>query len=168
MAKEIDHNRQIDPNSPFAEALRSLFRAMSESQRKWQDEIGFGEEGNLLRAINDDVKRWGYTATTVGAGTDRAGAALRNYYMVKLGLIMTEASEAFDEMRKHDIGERYYSTDEQGNAKPEGVLSELADIIIRIWSLMGETELADQLVEEIIKKLNYNTTRAKMHGGKAI
>lgn len=50
--------------------------------------------------------------------------------------------------------------------KPEGVPSELADHVIRIWSLCGEAGI--DLGPAIVQKLNYNATRAQRHGGKAI
>jgi hypothetical protein len=142
--------------------LNTLFVKLGTTQREWQDAIGFGEEGHRLRI--DAGAYWDDGSVFHRHALD----ALRNYYMVKLGLIMTESSEAFDEMRKHAIDERYYSVDEQGHQKPEGVLSELADIQIRIWSLMGETNLSAELVDAIAEKLEYNRTRAQRHGGKAI
>jgi hypothetical protein len=85
-----------------------------------------------------------------------------------MSLVMTEVAEGTDEFRKHEIGERYYSTDDQGEQKPEGVLSEAADTVIRFWSLFGEAGLGGQFAEAIIEKLNYNANRAHKHGGKTI
>jgi hypothetical protein len=170
---------QIDPNSALAASLRTLFSVMGQSQREWQDTIGFGAEGHRLR---EEVVAARINPDRTNASIANAEANLRNYYMTKLGLVMTEGAEALDEMRKHDIGERYYSEGFAVNPmpptqaldmlgeprKPEGVLSELADVVIRIWSLTGETNLAAELAEAIIEKLNYNATRAQRHGGKAI
>lgn len=170
---------QVDPTGELAGRLRRLFSVMGQSQREWQDTIGFGAEGHRLR---EEVVAARINPDRTNASIANAEANLRNYYMTKLGLVMTEGAEALDEMRKHDIGERYYSEGFSVNAmpptqaldmlgaprKPEGVLSELADVIIRIWSLTGETNLASELADAIIEKLNYNATRAQRHGGKAI
>lgn len=156
---------EIEPTSVIAAEIKHLFTIMGESQTQWQDLIGFGEEGHMLREINNDLHLF---FAEDSDERKKGDAALRNYYMVKLGLIMTEASEAFDEMRKHTIGERYYSTDDKGFQKPEGVLSELADVVIRIWSLIGETGLSSELADAIVEKINYNHTRSLKHGGKEI
>jgi hypothetical protein len=51
-----------------------------------------------------------------------------------------------------------------GYLKPEGILSELADVVIRTGDLTG-SEQAD-LVDMIDLKLAYNATRGRLHGGK--
>jgi len=172
------NDQQINPNSPLAETIYALFRIMGDSQRKWQDTIGFGEEGHRLR------KRVHYVDGHIddAAIREEPHANLRNYYLTKLALIMTEAGEAIEELRNnHAIDETYYldaeghrfSPEEAERAiaegmpfKPEGVPSELADIVIRVWSLIGETGI--DLGPMIVEKLNYNATRAQRHGGKAI
>lgn len=169
--------QQINPDSPFAHDIYEVFRTMGAMQRDWQDQIGFGEEGHRLRQnVSDTQERADRLAGHYDPGHPArdeaiddvalAQGSLRNYYMAKIGLVMTEGAEALDEMREHDIGERYYSIDDQGNPKPEGVLSEFADVVIRIWSLTGEASI--DLGPAIIEKLNYNATRAQRHGGKAI
>ncbi|HET8896993.1 MAG TPA: hypothetical protein VFN04_06960, partial [Protaetiibacter sp.] len=95
------------------------------------------------------------------AAADLADAEvnLRNYYLAKLALIDTEVAEAIEEIRNgHAIDERYYPHHQPGcpisdaalfpdrfeaptcrcAPKPEGVPSELADVIIRVLSLAGE------------------------------
>ncbi len=80
-----------------------------------------------------------------------------------IALFHSELSEALEEYRAgHPISETYYEDD----GKPCGIPSELADTIIRI---MDFAEFYDINLEEIIlKKLEYNTTRAALHGGKKI
>jgi len=158
--------QQINPESEIAHQMRQLFADMADSQKEWQDKIGFGEEGHALRSE---------VARRRGLGLDdpsyqSAVSNLRNYYMAKMALVMTEVAEATDEFRKHDIGERYYSTDlvESELQKPEGVLSEAADVLIRFWSLFGEAGLGAEFADAIIEKLNYNANRAHKHGGKSI
>lgn len=82
-----------------------------------------------------------------------------------LMLIVTEVSEALEEFRMgHGINETWYSTDKQGNKKMEGVPSELADVIIRIFDLCCRYGID---IEAAIKeKMIYNSTRPFKHGGK--
>ena len=123
-------------------------------------ERGFHEEGDTLR---DDAAAEGkYPA-----------AALRNYYMVKVGLIMSEGAEALEELRSGRSANESYYTDSDGNEaprlsvnarpnKPEGVPSEIADIVIRCFDFADEAGFS--LITAILEKLAYNDTRARMHG----
>lgn len=106
----------------------------------------------------------------------------------KLMLMVSELVEAHDELRNgHAANETYYPEVplpaslvheagvekarelideyyEEKPKKPEGVPSELADTVIRIFDFCY-TENIDlgAIIEE---KLTYNKTREKMHGGK--
>lgn len=86
-------------------------------------------------------------------------AAIRNYLMVKLALIVTEATEAMDEVRSNDDPlESYYRED----GKPEGLASELADIIVRTGDLAASFEI--DLEAAVIEKMAYNKSRPAKHG----
>lgn len=50
--------------------------------------------------------------------------------------------------------------------KPEGVASELADVVIRIVDTCAHYGF--DLAAEIIAKMDYNETRSNRHGGKAL
>jgi NTP pyrophosphatase (non-canonical NTP hydrolase) len=166
---------QIDPQSDLAETIVDVFRTMGHSQREWQDRIGFGDEGHRLRS--DVAVARGHLEPTDPRRL-AAESNLRNYYHAKLDLIVTEVAEAVEELRHgHQMDETYYPTKgdpdspfEKGEAfgpfKPEGIPSELADVVIRVWSLIGEVGI--DLGPIIVEKLNYNATRAERHGGKAI
>lgn len=86
----------------------------------------------------------------------------------RLMLIAGEATEAHEELRNgKDPSETYYATgnnDTGALQKPEGVPSELADIIIRVFD--HAEELGIDLASVIKEKLEYNATRLNMHGRK--
>lgn len=81
-----------------------------------------------------------------------------------IALIHTEVSEAYEEYREgRGPTETYYSTEKP--TKPEGIPSEMADIIIRVMDYCGAQGIdIGSMVEE---KLRYNATRGYRHGGKA-
>lgn len=79
----------------------------------------------------------------------------------RLMLIAGEVTEAHEEIRAgREVNETYYV----GSTKPEGVPSELADIIIRVMDFAGEYGI--DLGRAVREKLVYNATRARMHGKK--
>ena len=98
-------------------------------------------------------------------------AMLGHWQGNKLMLMVSELVEAHDELRNgHAANETYYPTKPEnagrygGPFKPEGVPSELADTVIRIFDFCY-TEKID-LGGIIAEKLAYNRTREQMHGGK--
>jgi NTP pyrophosphatase (non-canonical NTP hydrolase) len=103
--------------------------------------------------------------------------------IAELGLIGTEVAEAIEEVRNgRAMTEVYHSTkDALGNkvivaeedlasfslpAKPEGVPSELADVIIRVLDIADAYGI--DIGAAVVEKLNHNATRGKRHGGKAL
>ncbi len=72
-----------------------------------------------------------------------------------------EASEALEEWRNgRGFTETYYSE----GMKPEGIPSELADIVIRVLDMCAHYKID---LEEIIRiKIVYNKTRPYRNGGK--
>lgn len=81
--------------------------------------------------------------------------------------IIGEGLEAWEEYRdNHLLNETYYSIDPEGNKKPEGIPSELADIIIRVLDAAEAWEI--DLASIIEEKLKYNKTRPYRHGNKKI
>lgn len=78
-----------------------------------------------------------------------------------LGLVCSEAAEAIECVR---CGQCAMHKAEGG--KPEGLPAELADIVIRVADMAGALEI--DLEAAIAAKLDYNRTRSRRHGGKAV
>lgn len=160
----------LDQNT--IETLRALQHQIGQANA----EKGFHDEGNRLRELCETADLW----MLPGELTNEQ----LNYYTARLALITTEVAEAIEELRNgHTIDETYYSgglgyasgdplegydrdaTDQAGNPrKPEGVPSELADVVIRAFDFADEAGI--DLAAIVDEKLAYNATRAKMHGRK--
>jgi NTP pyrophosphatase (non-canonical NTP hydrolase) len=132
-------------------------------------EKGFWKEGKFFFDMKD---------------TDEyGGAAYRNYVANRLMLIKGELSEAHEELRKgYDPTFEYVTYPPEMVAefgvdvvaagfaaegrlpKPEGFPSELADALIRILDTAEELKI--DLAAVIEGKMEYNATRAQMHGKK--
>jgi NTP pyrophosphatase (non-canonical NTP hydrolase) len=79
-----------------------------------------------------------------------------------LMLIVSEAAEALEDYRQNGLEGEWLRVREDG--KPEGIASELADIIIRVGDLSQALGIdIDQVVAD---KMKYNATRPFRHGGK--
>ena len=140
--------------------MRELFDELQIKIGRGNAQRGFHAEGDELRA-------------NAASEHEYDTAMLRNYYMVKLGLIITEAAEGLEDLRNgRPVNENYY-TDSDGNEaprlsvnaklnKPEGVPSEIADIVIRCFDFADEAGFS--LIEAMLEKLAYNDTRARLHG----
>ncbi|MDP3908879.1 MAG: hypothetical protein Q8Q14_00670 [Gemmatimonadales bacterium] len=77
-----------------------------------------------------------------------------------LGLVCSEAAEAMEDVR---LGNMALTFGEDG--KPEGLPSELADILIRVADIAGA--LGIDLEAAVVAKASYNARRSRRHGGKA-
>lgn len=82
-----------------------------------------------------------------------------------IALIHSEASEALEEFRNgNPPTEEYFN--HNNPEKPEGIPSELADIVIRVFDLCGHYNI--DLEEAIKTKMKYNESRPYKHGGKKL
>ncbi len=78
----------------------------------------------------------------------------------RIALVHSELSEALESYRADGlITEGYLDLD---TGKPEGVPSELADVVIRVADMCGVYGI--DLHEAIVTKLAYNKTRPYRHG----
>lgn len=125
-----------------------------------------------IRELQDAVhlmardKGWWDRYSTIRSWPKEGGERIRYYLLpdqlvAKLALIGTEVSEAIECVRR---GEDKTTVAESG--KPEGLPSEIADVVIRCLDLAGG--LGIDLQSEIETKMAYNATRSYRHGGKAL
>jgi NTP pyrophosphatase (non-canonical NTP hydrolase) len=79
--------------------------------------------------------------------------------------IAGEVLEAWEEYRANrKPTEVYFETDKQGNQKPLGIPTELADVVIRCMDTAEA--LGIDLQSAILQKHRYNATRPHRHGNK--
>lgn len=126
---------------------------------------------NESKGFHDDRPKPMRPGATLTGQKERQNA-LANWQGNKLLLIVSEVAEAHDEIRNgRAADETYYPTQPPltevqvvERHKPEGVPSEIADVVIRCFDFAA-TEGFD-LGEIILEKLAYNETRPFMHGKK--
>jgi NTP pyrophosphatase (non-canonical NTP hydrolase) len=84
-----------------------------------------------------------------------------NMILAKLALVHSEVSEAVEAAREGNVTFGYIF---DGSGKPEGMVVELADAVIRILDLCEALHL--DLEHALERKHEYNATRPHRHGGK--
>lgn len=83
----------------------------------------------------------------------------------EIALAHTELSEAMEAYRERGF-EKWYGDD----GKPEGIMSEFADVVIRAMHtaeiLRRSGSVEETLVQAVIEKMRYNASRPFRHSGK--
>lgn len=82
-------------------------------------------------------------------------------FVEQLALVHSEVSEALEAYREH--GFLAWARDD---GKPEGVASELADVVVRIADMCGAHGI--DLEAALAQKMAFNATRSFRHGGKRV
>lgn len=113
------------------------------------------------KRIGEWGKRKGWDMSKARAKGDRR----RDFLLGKLMLVVTEVSEAAECVRDDDFGMNVAVSDGGTVGKPEGMLSELADAVIRIMHICDAMGL--DLDTAIRVKMAYNEQRPYKHGRKA-
>jgi len=101
-----------------------------------------------------------------------------------IALIHSELSEAFEfernkrdkiymdgriDYRYHYSGNNYISTVKNENTnKPDGLIVELADVVIRVFDYIGSIKRVDDFIKALQEKHEYNKSRTYKHGGKVL
>ncbi len=96
---------------------------------------------------------------------DSEGTIDVNRTATSLALIHSEVSEALEELRRPEPALELYFNAEKPD-KPEGFVTELADVVIRCMDTCEALGL--DLEQAIVKKMKYNATRPHKHGNKKI
>lgn len=144
-------------------------------EREPVDRLGVAQLQKIVHAWSKGKGWWdGFDFTalpralTLGNGRNGASVQLdqatTNYIASKLLMIGTEVSEAAEALRVGDmIGDPVKFSHDR---KPDGLKSELADIIIRVVDLAEALGMdMDQALKD---KMAYNATRSYRHGNKAL
>jgi hypothetical protein len=117
--------------------------------------IGIPDE--LLES--DDISMMDLCAES--SNTAKSKGFVEQTFSEFIALMHTELSEAFEEWRSGKGIDEVYASE---GGKPEGILTELADVQIRLAHFLGERGLVTKFIKVIRDKLAYNKTRAFRHG----
>ncbi len=117
---------------------------------------------HAFRLMSDEVRR-----NNIEKGwLDESGQSDRTFGE-DIALLHSELSEALDAFRQWGLADvTLWPRRGEQLPKPEGVGSELADVLIRLVDLAESRGI--NLAAEYHRKMAFNRTRAWRHGGKAL
>jgi hypothetical protein len=144
------------------DSLRKLFTLFHERARQ----KGFHAMSNKVHGEANLLKDEG--------NADLAAYILASHRGNRLALIGDEITEAREEIRKGKLPDELYTseTHETTTAKPEGYLTEMADVLIRFGDTIAEEDYyaEDDFIELFLDvlegKIGFNSQRSHMNGGK--
>lgn len=161
----MNYSPKIDPEGPSAATVRGVFRTLGQQIGEVNVANGWDTGRQMIEFPDDYDPKW-----------------ITTHLIAEIGLIMTEASEGIEEIRDGHAPSKVYYTGGYGGhdplpddasvdvlgdpRKPNGLPSELADIIIRTLDI-ADTHKID-IGAAVIEKLNHNATRGLRHGGKEL
>lgn len=135
---------------------------------------------NNKMSLNDWIEKCTKTSRDKGWGWKHGQCSDPTFLSAQLMLVVTEAAEACEDLRKGYIKTMYLEKTSIGEVvhteqkyvdgipqyKPIGFPSEIADILIRIFHIAGECGI--DLLKEVKDKDLYNNTRSFRHGNKKL
>jgi NTP pyrophosphatase (non-canonical NTP hydrolase) len=130
---------------------------------KWQHDLTVNVFNDLQAIVGRINMKNGFRTESQRAIDSGDVQYMRRVQGNALMLIVGEVAEAHEEIRSgREPHERYESPDKPG--KPEGVPSEIADVVIRCFDFAGAWGI--DLGEAILEKIAYNETREHLHSRK--
>lgn len=146
---ELIDERLEEPNSMDREWVKALRKIRGKLMKK--------QSADKPLTINKMVKEAHETAKEHGWWEEERS------FGEQIALIHSELSEALEEARDDSAMDLiYYFNDRNGNPKPCGIPTELADAVIRIADLCGHYGI--DLDNAIKIKMQYNKGREYKHG----
>lgn len=154
------------PNGPFVHALCTTGQV---PDKRWGDIEDALRDIMLSSYANSALHGfWGQEAEDAIKQCQITGKAFA-VIPEKLVLMHSELSEALEAYRDKANIDKMHGQDawlyyESGKGKPEGYLSELADVFIRMGDLLASMKLEAMFVKAVRAKMAYNASRPHMHG----
>lgn len=122
----------------------------------------------VLDLMAQEVRQWAISKGWRKPNDHGCPDALGRTFGDECALLHSEISEALEAFRVHGMEDVTDQSDAPQDAphKPEGVASEMADLLIRLLDNCSQHGI--DLFAEYRRKMDYNHTRAHRHGGKAL